>query len=93
MRRFRARLATTLSLIVIAGACGGSADPPEAATVVDGEVSPLTREQIEEHAEAMSPEKAESLGIVDTTIAIEAPTPTDSEMIAPPGGDSARQSR
>jgi hypothetical protein len=93
MRRFRARLATTLSLIVIAGACGGSAEPPETSTVVDGEVSPLTREQIEEHAEAMSPEEAESLGIVDTTIAIEAPTPADTEMVAPPRGDSAPQSR
>lgn len=47
-------------------------------TTVSEEVRALTREQIRQSAEAMSPAVAESLGIVDSTIHIESPMPPES---------------
>lgn len=89
MRRSRVTLLATPLLLVLVGACGGAADSPEQGSDEDGEVSPLTREEIREHAEAMSPATAESLGIVDTTISIEAPVAADSLRRLGPPADSA----
>lgn len=88
MRRYCVTIAAGSLLVASAVACGGSAETPESTTTVDGEVRALTREQIRESAEAMSPEMAESLGIVDTTIRIESPIPAESVRMTPPPPDS-----
>lgn len=89
MRRHRATLAATPLFVALAAGCGGSTEAPEATSASDGEVGGLTREQIQQRAEAMSPEVAESLGIIDTTIRIERPTPAESLTVLPLVGDSA----
>jgi hypothetical protein len=72
--------------VILLGGCGDgeeSTPPPAAEPEYDG----LTREQIELQAEPMTPAEAERLGIVDTTIRIEAPVSPDSlpaESIPPP---------
>lgn len=66
------------ALLCLLLACGRAEDAPADTTVTDSEVPALTREQIQQSAEAMSPEVAESLGIVDTTIRIESPMPPES---------------
>lgn len=82
MRR-RARIGVALGLLVPLIACGNG--EPEAAPPAppDPETTPLTREEIELQAEAMSPAVAESLGIVDSTILIERPTLDDSIVLPP----------
>ncbi|HET7276261.1 MAG TPA: hypothetical protein VFI91_13920 [Longimicrobiaceae bacterium] len=68
-------LACLLAVLVIA-ACD-SADPPEPPVVEtsdSGALDGLTRDQIREQARPMTPERAEALGIVDTTIHLEDPT-------------------
>ena len=82
MRSSRGAVAAIVGMFVVGSGCGASDPGPEAGAVGDGEVQGLTREQIEEHAEAMSPEVAESLGIIDTTIRIESPMPAES--VRPP---------
>ncbi|HEX6926239.1 MAG TPA: hypothetical protein VF167_12535 [Longimicrobiaceae bacterium] len=57
--------------------CGGS-EEQEAGSNPPEDVNPLTREEIREQAEAMSPEVAESLGIVDTTIKVQSPVSPES---------------
>lgn len=89
MRRYRATVAATPLFVALVAGCGGSTEAPEATSAGDGEVRALTREQIQERAEAMSPEVAESLGIIDTTIRIERPMPPESLTVNPFVGDSA----
>lgn len=79
LRRGRsARAAGTLLLAVLA-ACGGDGggEPPPAA-FDEPEYQGLSREEIELQAESMTPAEAERLGIVDTTIRMEAPIHPDS---------------
>lgn len=90
MKRFRSIIGAVPILLVMA--CGGTAEqPPEPAGDPGDDPRPLTREQIEESVEAMSPAQAESLGIVDTTIRIESPMPEDSVIRVLP--DSTPENR
>jgi hypothetical protein len=79
-----ARAVGTGLLVLFAGgiaACGGSGEGTtrDPAVGVDtGAMGGLTPEEIRARAEPMSPEKAESLGIVDTTIHVEAHENPDS---------------
>lgn len=88
MTPFRAMVAIAL-LAPLAAGCGAAEEAPDAAGAADAEVPALTREEIRERAEAMSPEVAESLGIVDTTIRIERPMPAESLRTPPFLTDSA----
>lgn len=76
-------------LCCLAVACGGSEQPSEGTSTGQTEVTPLTREEIRERAEAMSPQVAESLGIVDTTIHIQSPAPAESIDLPTLPADSA----
>jgi len=69
-------------------ACGNGEPETAPQTPRDPETTPLTREEIELQAEAMSPEVAESLGIVDSTILIESPISTESIPLPPFDPDS-----
>lgn len=92
MRRYRGILALAPVLLLPLASCGGADEASDAspnAAAADGEVPPLTREQIEAEAEAMSPEVAESLGIVDTTIRIQSPMPSESVPGGIPGTEPA----
>ncbi len=83
-------LAIFLSLALLAG-CGEGGEPPQEerpAASDEEDVSPLSREQLELQAEAMSPEVAESLGIVDTTIRVTRPIPPDSALLPGTGFDT-----
>lgn len=78
-------LAATAALLL--AACGGGAAddaPAEADTtaVLEG----LSPEEIQAEAEALPPEVAESLGIVDTTIHMENLGPVDSLPVPPAEG-------
>jgi hypothetical protein len=81
----RALVAALLLALSVAGGCRREEEPAqEGAAAADG----LSRDQIEERAEAMSPEQAEQMGIVDSTIHVEQLTsPEDSALI---GRDTAR---
>jgi hypothetical protein len=68
-----------MSVLVMGAACGGEPElPPPPPAVIEPEYEGLTREEIELRAEPMTPAEAERLGIVDTTIRIEAPIHPDS---------------
>ncbi len=76
-------LGTGLLLLFAGGvaACGGSGGGAARDTAVSadtGAMGGLTPEEIRARAEPMSPEKAESLGIVDTTIHMESHENPDS---------------
>ena len=75
-------LAILLSMLLLTG-CGGEEAPREQRPAGEGEedVRPLSREQLEMLAEAMSPAVAESLGIVDTTIRVTSPIPPESVLL------------
>jgi hypothetical protein len=88
MRRHH-RLPLAASFLFILTACGGGADAPESSAPATGEGAPLSREELEASAAAMSPETAESLGIVDTTIGVQSPVAADSLRIVPLPSDSA----
>lgn len=67
------RRACVAALLVTAVACGrsdaeGRATDPVADTVPG--VQPKTEEQIQQSAEPMTPERAEELGVIDTTIRV-----------------------
>lgn len=82
----RTRLAAPAALLLLlplAGACERGAEPPEDAPVDGSAVDGLTPEQLRQRAEPMSPEEAEALGIVDTTIYMEQLTsPGDSALLS-----------
>ena len=83
MRRTRTAALTVLLLLPpLLAACGGGEEPaaePAGGAIEDG----LSPEQIREQAEPMSPERAEALGIIDTTIHLEKLTsPGDSALLA-----------
>ncbi len=73
-------LAAVLALVVLS-ACGPAeqqvAEPPLREPEYDG----LSREQIEEQASPMTPEEAERLGIIDSSIHIEPPINPDSFIL------------
>jgi hypothetical protein len=79
-----ARAVGTGLLVLLAGgvaACGGGGEGTTRDTTVGadtGAMGGLTPEEIRARAEPMSPEKAESLGIVDTTIHVESHENPDS---------------
>jgi len=90
---FRRRILGGLVLGVLAGAgCGGGgADERGAAGAAGGAdttLEGLSRDQIRQMAEPMSPEQAEQLGIVDTTIHLE--NLGDSDTLALPDTGGAR---
>jgi hypothetical protein len=89
MTSFRAMVGFVPLLAVALAGCGATEEAAEPSTAADAEVPPLTREEIQEHAEAMTPAMAESLGIVDTTIRIESPMPAESVRTSPFLTDSA----
>ena len=64
-------------LCVMTGCDGPAAEPPGAGEV---EYEGVSRDQIQLEAESMTPEEAERLGIVDTTIHIEPPMNPDSVL-------------
>ena len=72
--------AAALGAVLFAG-CGVPEDDPPPEPVEVEDVSPLSREELEMQAEAMSPEVAESLGIVDTTISVTRPVPPESVLL------------
>lgn len=63
-------------LIILASGCGE--ESPEPPPVSDPEYEGISREEIERRAEPMTPEEAERLGIIDTTIRVEPPMNPDS---------------
>ncbi len=82
----RSLLRAALVLLALApAACGDDEAEPGAAVVRDtaAAVDGLSREQIEERARAMSPEQAESLGIIDTITRIEPPVAPDTLFDGP----------
>ena len=70
-----------LTMALLAGACGGQPEQEAPPPLQEPEYDGLSREQIEERATSMTPEEAERLGIVDTTIHIEPPVNPDSLLI------------
>ena len=72
--------AAALGIVLFAG-CGAPEDDPPPEPVEVEDVSPLSREELEMQAEAMSLEVAESLGIVDTTISVTRPVPPESVLL------------
>lgn len=90
MNRFSAWL-LVVPVVMLSTGCGGEELPQEEPAAVDttGAFQGLTPEEISTRAEPMSPEMAESLGIVDTTIHIENPAVDDS-LIPPEMRDTLR---
>jgi len=81
IRRVPARTRYRFAALLVAallGGCSAEADVDPQPGVGDAEYRGLTREEIEMQAESMTPEEAERLGIVDTTIRLEAPIHPDS---------------
>jgi hypothetical protein len=68
-------------------ACESDDEPAPAADAPDYEG--ISQEEIQRNAESMTPEQAESLGIVDTTISAESPINPDTSLLIPP--DSLRR--
>jgi len=69
------------AVLAIVAAC--SSEPDDVPLYSEPEYDGLSREEIESRAEAMTPAEAELLGIVDTTIRIEAPMNPDSVLPLP----------
>ncbi len=71
MNRSRAGALLVMLVAVIVSGC--DRDEPQPAPVVGGEpvAEGLSPEEIRQQAEPMTPEQAEQLGIVDTTIHVE----------------------
>lgn len=76
----RLALVPALLLTLAAGGCGGG-DPPEAAdpgagpAADDAAMDGLSREQIQQQVEPLSPGRAQELGIIDTTATVADPAP------------------
>ena len=81
IRALAARVVPALGLAFLA-ACGGAEPEPEP-RFSEPEYEGLSREEIERQAEAMTPEEAERLGIIDTTIRIEVPVGPDTLLLLP----------
>lgn len=82
MRRTGLTAAAVLLLSLPLGACGGEEAQPDAAAPEASGIGGLSPEQIRQQAEPMSPEQAEELGIIDTTIHLEQLTsPGDSALL------------
>lgn len=92
----RVVLLLALPCVLLAGACsrdeaGGAraAGAGETDTTNQRALDGLSTEQVQEQARPLSPEQAEALGIVDTTIHVESmQSPEDSALLrgARPGG-------
>jgi hypothetical protein len=91
MKRWRPWTVLTL-LVPIAGACGTAGDEPDEprSERTEEALEGLSPEQIRSRVEPMSPEMAESLGIVDTTIHVEDRSPEDSLLPPTLSGDTTR---
>jgi hypothetical protein len=84
------RWTSVLVILAILGACapGGPADDP-APLSREHDLPPeveggLSEEEIERRGREMSPEQAERMGIVDTTIHVETPAPgTEDTLFVP----------
>lgn len=76
---FRSFLAPLLCCTLLLGACDNGEERP-APAIDESEFEGLSRDEIEQQAESMTPEEAERLGIVDSTIRIEAPMNPDSVL-------------
>jgi hypothetical protein len=88
MRRTVWALAAGLCFVTALGGCRREADEgaegaPAAGVADSGVLDGLSREEIERQAEAMTPEQAEKLGIVDTTIHLEQLTSPDDSAVVP----------
>lgn len=83
MRRTRHAVTAVLMLALpLLVACGRGQEPAADAAPGDSAMDGLSSEQIEQQAEPMSPEQAEQLGIIDTTIHLEQLTsPEDSAVL------------
>ena len=80
--------------LALAGACDRGQAPPDGAAEA-GTLDGLSPDQIRQQAEAISPERAEELGIIDSTIHLEQLTsPGDSLILQDttrrPAADTAR---
>lgn len=91
MNRFRDWALLAVVAIISSGCRGAEEFPVEEPDAADTTraFQGLSPEEIRRRAEPMSPEVAESLGIIDTTIHIEGPVPDDS-LIPPQVRDSLR---
>lgn len=79
--RVTSRIALGLLVCLGATACGGAESEPQEQIVPDtGVIGGLSPEEIQRQVTPMSPEVAESLGIVDTTIRIEPQAAPDSGL-------------
>lgn len=68
------RLGTLVLLGLLGTACRAEEAPQEASTPTgDAVVDGVTNEELEQNAQPMSPEQAERMGIVDSTIRIDNP--------------------
>jgi hypothetical protein len=77
-----AALAVLLLSLPLAGACAGEGAEPATEAEEEPGIGGLSPEQIRQQAEPMSPEQAEELGIIDTTIHLEKLTsPGDSALL------------
>jgi hypothetical protein len=71
------------SLAIVASACRDQGEGTASDTIAadTGAMGGLTPDQIRARAEPMSPARAESLGIVDTTIRVETQDQSDSLLL------------
>lgn len=92
----RTSLAAAVLLACAVAGCGSSEPEPAAETdttarpVVEG----LSPEQLQERAEPMSPEQAEQLGIIDTSIHVERQMSVEDSLLLDDGAaqrDTARR--
>lgn len=70
-------VAVLIGMLAIAAGCGSDAEETRFGPD-DPEYEGVSLEELERHAEPMTLEEAERLGIIDTTIRIEAPINPDS---------------
>lgn len=81
IQRLLARATIAALATALLAGCGTVDDDPPPVPVDVEDMSPLSREELEMQAEAMSLEVAESLGIVDTTISVSRPVPPESILL------------
>jgi hypothetical protein len=67
-----------IAMLCFSAACGDT--DPEAAAPADETYEGLSREELQQQIESMTPQQAESLGIVDTTILMQPPMDPDSVL-------------